>query len=180
MDNYMKNYYQKNKRKIKQQAICWQKNNKKRFLGYQRTWRKEANIKYPLRKRLSNIKQRCEYPRDKKYKYYGGRGIKCLLSMADLQFLWDRDKAGLMEQPSIHRRDNQKDYCIENCQFIEMYLNRKNIKEGSSPMKQTLSIYITLTGDKAKEAEEFKKKHPEVSHPYIYMKGIEQVKKELK
>jgi len=45
-------------------------------------------------------------------------------------------------------------------------------------MKQTLDIYITLTGDKAKEAEEFKKHHPELSHPAIYMKGIEQVQKE--
>lgn len=125
MSEYTKGYYLKNKERIKQQVINWRKDNKERFLSYQRIKQKEYNINFPLRKRLRNIKQRCEYPNDKKYKYYGGKGIKCLLTMSDLKFLWERDKANLMKQPSIDRLNPSGDYTLENCQFIEMQVNRK-------------------------------------------------------
>lgn len=80
---------------------------------------------HPMRKLLHNIKQRCSYPKDKKYKYYGGKGIKCLLSYNDLIFLWKRDKAHLLKQASIDRKNNHKDYILDNCRFIEMDANRR-------------------------------------------------------
>jgi hypothetical protein len=72
-----------------------------------------------------NIQQRCGNPNDKKYKYYGGRGIKVYLSKSDLVYLWNRDGAGLMDQPSIDRIENDLDYTLTNCRFIEMDDNRK-------------------------------------------------------
>jgi len=44
-------------------------------------------------------------------------------------------------------------------------------------IKNVLQIYITLTGDKAERAERVKK-GSKLSHPEIYLKGIEQVEKE--
>ena len=81
-----------------------------------------------LNRLWNNLKSRCGNPNDKKYKYYGGKGIKIKLTKEDLFILWERDKADKMKQPSIDRKDSSKDYEFSNCQFIEMADNRKNIK----------------------------------------------------
>lgn len=102
---YAKKYYQKNKKLILRKSIKHRK-------------------RYHLSRTLANIKQRCNYIKDKKYIYYGGKGIKCLLNLKDLRYLWFRDKAYILKQPSIHRKNNQENYTIDNCQFIEMSVNR--------------------------------------------------------
>lgn len=78
-----------------------------------------------LKKLLSNINYRCNYQLANKYKYYGGKGIRCFLSLEDLRLLWHRDGAAKMKQPSIDRIDVTRDYTLKNCQFIEMEENRK-------------------------------------------------------
>ena len=78
-----------------------------------------------LQRLWGNINQRCDCPTDKKYKYYGGKGIKVLLKKSDLNFLWHRDEAKNMKQPSIDRKDSNGHYCLENCRFVEMDFNRK-------------------------------------------------------
>ena len=123
--DYYKKYYKKHKKKYIKQVLRWQKEHKEQFLAYQSKKQKEYRKKYPLRQLLKNIKQRCNYPKDKKYKYYGGKGIKCLLIMEDLKYLWFRDKAYNLKQPSIDRKNSDGDYIIKNCRFIEMAENRK-------------------------------------------------------
>lgn len=76
-------------------------------------------------KTFYNIKQRCENPKNPKYKNYGGRGIKCLIYPGQLSYLWDRDRADLMEHPSIDRIDPNGHYTKENCRYIEFKENRK-------------------------------------------------------
>jgi hypothetical protein len=78
-----------------------------------------------LAKTLHNINHRCTNPTDKRFKYYGGKGIQNHLTLADLQFLWVRDKADQLAQPSIDRIDNSTHYTLANCQFIEMAENRR-------------------------------------------------------
>jgi len=73
-----------------------------------------------------NLTQRCGNPNDKKYKYYGGKGIKVRLSKTELKLLWERDKGWRLKKPSIDRLNSNKDYEFSNCRFIEMSVNRKN------------------------------------------------------
>ena len=85
---------------------------------------------YPGRNRflvklLQNIDLRCNYPNTHGYKYYGGKGIKNHLTYSDLNFLWERDNAIMMKQPSIDRRDSNRDYTLDNCRFVEMLVNIK-------------------------------------------------------
>lgn len=80
---------------------------------------------YNLRQALYNINYRCTNSNDRKFKYYGGKGIKNYLTFIDLKFLWERDKGHLLKYPSIDRRDGAKDYTIKNCRFIEMAVNRR-------------------------------------------------------
>ena len=83
-----------------------------------------AGLRYLLSDRLGSIKERCKYPSCYGYKYYGGKGIKCLLSLDDLEFLWHRDYAASMKSPSIDRIDSNGHYEISNCRFLEFSDNR--------------------------------------------------------
>ncbi|MFO7969954.1 MAG: hypothetical protein R6U15_07605, partial [Candidatus Izemoplasmatales bacterium] len=67
----------------------------------------------------------CNNPNNSHYKSYGGRGIKFKLSQDEIRELWFRDKAYLLECPSIDRIDNDGNYEYSNCQFIERDENTK-------------------------------------------------------
>jgi len=96
--------------------------------------RKEYRKKYPWKVVFNHIKQRCNNPNDKRYKDWGGRGIKCLITAEELKELWFRDKAWLLQKPSIDRKNNNGDYIFENCKFIEMSIN--TIKDRYKPINQ--------------------------------------------
>jgi hypothetical protein len=111
-----KNYYKRNSQKILKQS-------------------RESHKKQPWRRVLNHIKQRCNNQNNPDYKYYGGRGIKNKFKNADeIKFLWFRDKAYLMKQPSIDRIDNDGNYCLKNCRFIEFNVN--HIKDRYKPVLQ--------------------------------------------
>ncbi len=80
-------------------------------------------LNHPWLTTLSNIQQRCTNPKFPKFEYYGGKGIKCLITSDELKELWFRDKAYLMNKSSIDRKNSKKNYTFDNCQFIELNIN---------------------------------------------------------
>lgn len=88
---------------------------------------KEKNLKhhrkFPWKRILKSIKQRCENPKNKDYPHYGGRGIENRITVEEIEKLWYRDKAWLLDQPSIDRKENNKNYTFKNCRFIELSEN---------------------------------------------------------
>lgn len=74
---------------------------------------------------LTKINYRCNDSKCDKFKYYGGKGIKNLLTLQDLKFLWNRDKASDMKWPSIDRIDSSSNYQLDNCRYIEQSENVK-------------------------------------------------------
>ena len=133
-------YYQNNKEKMKAASKEYRANNREKVNKYHRKYRSE-NIeqmnKYhkeyerkrraaiPWEKHFKNAKQRCTNPNNTGFHRYGGRGIRFLLSMNDIEYLYVRDEACNMERPSIDRIDNDSDYVFMNCRFIEMVENSK-------------------------------------------------------
>jgi len=113
------NYYNENLELIKQQ----------RLNRHQRT---------PWKFTLYAIKSRCNNPKDTSYKDYGGRGIKCLITEAELKTLWIRDNACVMESPSIDRKDNDGNYTFDNCHYVEFGVNsaERNKRVSSKPVLQ--------------------------------------------
>ena len=93
---------------------------------------------------LRSIKVRCNNKNNHKYPVYGGRGIKCLITAEELKIIWFRDKAYLMKNPSIDRIDNDGNYTLDNCQFIEMAIN--TVKDRCKPI-----IQYDLKGNVIKE-----------------------------
>jgi hypothetical protein len=73
-------------------------------------------------------KERCENPKHNRYRRYGGRGIKFLLTQEQAKLLWDLDKAYLLKWPSIDRNDNNGNYEFKNCHFIEHNKNSRRPK----------------------------------------------------
>jgi len=94
--------------------------------------------RFPWRKTLVVIKQRCTNPNNKSYKDYGGRGIKCLITENQLRELWYFDKAYEMKQPTIDRIKNDNNYTFKNCRYIEKRLNsaERNKRVSSIPILQ--------------------------------------------
>lgn len=88
------------------------------------TFRLAHRGKIPWEQHYRNSKARCENPKEPKYKYYGGRGIRHFLTRADIHALYVRDKAWLMKIPSLDRIDGDGNYTVKNCRFIEFSLNR--------------------------------------------------------
>ncbi len=131
MKSYRKIYCQKNRKKVLLSISKYRsslkgkqtikKNNKSSYS------KRKENRKWVLH--YYSARRRCNNPNIDKYKYYGGRGIKFLMALKDLKFLWFRDKAYLMEQPSIDRKNNDGNYTLENCRFIEMIENIKRSKK---------------------------------------------------
>ena len=89
---------------------------------------KNWNKKNPWSVALTRARGRCTNPNIERFKDYGGRGIKCLLTLAEIKTLWDRDGASKMEVPSIDRIDIDGNYEFGNCRFIERRENSKRTR----------------------------------------------------
>lgn len=86
-------------------------------------------VRYPWKRVLTNIKTRCNNKNATQYKYYGGKGIKCLITEEEIKELWFRDKAYLMKNPSIDRENSNLNYTFNNCRFIEININTQRTFE---------------------------------------------------
>jgi hypothetical protein len=79
---------------------------------------------YPWRKHFYSARRRCENSQASDYKFYGQKGIKFLLNENEVKKIWERNKAYKLDKPSIDRIDSRGNYTFDNCQFIEMDINR--------------------------------------------------------
>ncbi len=77
----------------------------------------------PWAKKLFSARNRCNNKNNSNYNIYGGKGIKCFLTLKEVEFLWERYKANNLIRPSLDRKDSNKDYTLANCRFIEYSLN---------------------------------------------------------
>ena len=95
----------------------------------------QFRIRNPWLNNYQGAKKRCENIKSKKYPRYGGRGIKFLMTMEDFKTLWFRDKAHLLKKPSIDRKNNDGNYELSNCRFIELSENSRlggKLKKGAT------------------------------------------------
>jgi hypothetical protein len=144
--------YAANKKRIREEHRAWYKKNKDKYKKYRERlspeqrkingilWASRARILFPWRISLYAARTRCSNPNHVGYCRYGGRGIRCLLTEADVKHLWIRDNAGGLKKPSLDRIDNKKDYTLENCRFIELSDNcRKGNREKSQRVAREIA-----------------------------------------
>jgi hypothetical protein len=88
-------------------------------------WRKQ----FPWLSALYAIHHRVNNKNNSEYHRYGGRGIKCFLTNDEIKELWFRDKAFEMKIPTIDRINNDGNYELGNCRFLEKSKNQRPRKE---------------------------------------------------
>lgn len=81
--------------------------------------------KSPWLHHLYDARRRCNNENCKTYKWYGAKGIRCLMSPSHIKILWHRDGAELLKRPSLDRINHLGNYTYENCRFIECSENAK-------------------------------------------------------
>ena len=101
------------------------------------------------------MKKRCKNKKHDSYPRYGGSGIKALITLNEIKQLWFRDKAYLLDKPSIDRIDNDGNYEYGNCRFIELSENSKlsNIKHARKILQFDLNKIFIHEWLNAKEIE---------------------------
>jgi len=101
-------------------------------LAKHKEYRDQRNKEKPWLRKYYSIKQRCQDSGSSSYSRYGAKGIKMKITKDELEFLWVRDCADKMKVPSIDRIDNQGDYELSNCRFIEMTENNRRKRKKNS------------------------------------------------
>lgn len=77
-----------------------------------------------------HMHDRCRNPKNKSYRYYGGRGIAVCDEWKSFEQFY-KDMGDRPEGKSIDRIDNNKGYCKENCRWADKFQqsqNRRNVK----------------------------------------------------
>lgn len=91
------------------------------------------------------MKKRCYNKNEKKYKHYGGRGITiCEEWLNDFGVfkVWSM-KNGYSDILTIDRRNNDGNYCPENCRFITQKDNNRNQSTTKLSLEKAAEIRIT-------------------------------------
>ncbi len=110
--------------------------------------RVESHKKYPWKRVLNDINQRCDNSKHVGYKWYGEKGIENHLIEKDIEFLYIRDNAKNMKKPSIDRKNSNKNYTLENCQFIEL---KNNVSKGNKESHIKPILQFDLKGNFIRE-----------------------------
>ena len=97
------------------------------IIKYRKTHRKGL----PWSTAYHNIYGRCNIPTTNKYSFYGGRGIRCLISISELKETYIRDSAWMLKHPSVGRINHDEDYCLANIRWQEFRTNRTGRPKGS-------------------------------------------------
>lgn len=74
---------------------------------------------HPWAKTMSGIRTRLKGTQRKYKKFYVDKGIKNFLTLDDLRMMYFLYGADKMRKPSIHRIDNNGNYSMSNCRYIE-------------------------------------------------------------
>ena len=94
---------------------------------HRRSVKRHGLSKHPLNIMWCGMKERCNNPTADNYKWYGGKGIHVCDEWYDFQNFYDWAQAnGWRDGLSIDRIDNSKDYCPDNCRFVDFKSQFRN------------------------------------------------------
>ena len=107
---------------------------------------KPRHKKEPWHRILISINYRCYNKNSEDYEWYSSRNIKNNLTISDIKYLMERDDYRNLKYPTIDRINNNRDYELSNCEFIE------NIENCSKDKRKSV-LQFNLEGNFIKEWE---------------------------
>lgn len=75
------------------------------------------------------MRERCSNPKNKKFKDYGGRGIKYDPFWDDFENFYKDMIDGYSEELTLDRIDVNGNYCKENCRWVTWSIQQQNKRE---------------------------------------------------
>ncbi|MFA5252763.1 MAG: hypothetical protein WC454_09300 [Phycisphaerae bacterium] len=104
--------------------------------------------KHPLHSVWNSIKQRCLNPKSSRYKYYGARGISVCEEWLDfIPFYEWAISHGYKNYLTIERKNNDGDYCPENCTFVGRKKQANNRRTSKYIVYKSLKKTLAQWGD---------------------------------
>lgn len=125
-----------------------------------------SKMEQPWYHSWKNAYRRCTVPSNNRYQYYGAKGIGFELSFWGTGWLYTRDKANQMKKPQIHRRNPNKGYNLQNCEFVEASEHNKLTHLGKKRSKES-RLRMSLAG-----GTQFGENHPNSKLTYIEVRDI--------
>jgi len=129
---YRRKHYSENKDDINKRKKEWRKKNREK----ENTQKRKYRSSHPWSVTLENINSRVNG--------YGGRTdylhIQNCLSLKQLKYLWYRDKADNMARPRLHRKNNNKDYTIRNCKYVEQSWHSAHHNSNRNKSRKDLDV----------------------------------------
>jgi len=124
---YLKEWMLRNPGKRKEYQDRYVKNNPN-FKTMVSEWRKKRRREQPWIRTYEGIYRRINGGKNGKYKQLRYASVKMMMNPTQIRDLWIRDSAFLMKNPSIDRINPEGDYSFDNCRYIEMTENRRNVR----------------------------------------------------
>jgi len=122
--------------------------------------------KHKLYKVHTSLKGRCFNKNNQSFRYYGGRGITVCKEWKDsfnVFFEWAMSN-GWEEGLDLDRKDNDGDYCPENCRFVTRRINLQNKRQLSIGKVEFIGVGQSKSGKKFRAKYSYKGKSVHVGY----------------
>lgn len=97
-----------------------------------------------------NMKKRCDNPNSLDYPRYGGRGITYCEEWKQFESFWADMKEGYRDDLTLDRKDNNGNYCKDNCRWVSLKKQQNNRRDNRiveyDGKSCTLSEFAETTG----------------------------------
>lgn len=95
-------------------------------------------------KSWADQRQRCNNPKDPRYRWWGAKGIQVEYSAYDFVCWWlkELEKNPTLKRPNCSRKDHSKNYSLDNIELLECSENSADARARNSTGTQITGVHL--------------------------------------